>query len=544
MPRKQMSLPTLRTQDRTKAPIPEQVDVAIIGAGLGGLSAGAHLAQAGFSVAVFDAHYVAGGYGTMFSRGPTSARFMFDVGLHYVGDCLAGGPIAGLLDPLGVDVTWEPLDPDGFDEIVLPEVSFRIPTDRGLYRDRLVGMFPAEVAGIDRYVRLLDEVAAVTRDQRVLEHVHRLIPHLARHGRLLAWHRNTTIGAFLGTSIRDANLRAILLGQSGDYGVAPSKASAVLHCGLANHYFRGAYYPRGGGQVIADGLASVLEAAGGQVLLRKPVVGIRVEGGRATGIDVDVGRDGTAFVQARRVISNADIKQTFLDLLPAASLPVGWKRRAEGWEMASALFMTFLGIRRDMGAYGMRAANIWAFDSNDTEAMYQGIADGDMTPRASYITSGSLKDPHTSGHAPAGHTSVEIMAMLPGAAHLWGRDVVSSQGRHDGKGEVYLERKAHAEEVLINRLASIFPGVKDDIVFTESATPATLARYTRSTDGSAYGLASIPNQLMGGRPGFRSPVEGLYLVGASTKTGHGVVGALSSGREAARVVAADAGRSL
>ncbi|MDP6484533.1 MAG: hypothetical protein QGH70_11905, partial [Nitrospinota bacterium] len=33
--------------------------------------------------------------------------------------------------------------------------------------------------------------------------------------------------------------------------------------GLAVHYFRGAYYPKGGGQIISDKIADAIEAAGG-----------------------------------------------------------------------------------------------------------------------------------------------------------------------------------------------------------------------------------------------------------------------------------------
>jgi phytoene dehydrogenase-like protein len=49
---------------------------------------------------------------------------------------------------------------------------------------------------------------------------------------------------------------------------------------------------------------------------------------------------------------------------------------------------------------------------------------------------------------------------------------------------------------------------------------------------------------MKGRPGYRSPLGGLYFCGASTRAGHGIVGALMSGRQAAQRIAADLGRPL
>jgi len=35
------------------------------------------------------------------------------------------------------------------------------------------------------------------------------------------------------------------------------------------------------------------------------------------------------------------------------------------------------------------------------------------------------------------------------------------------------------------------------------------------------------------RPGYRSPIAGLYMCGASTRAGHGIVGAMTSGKHAA-----------
>ena len=48
---------------------------------------------------------------------------------------------------------------------------------------------------------------------------------------------------------------------------------------------------------------------------------------------------------------------------------------------------------------------------------------------------------------------------------------------------------------------------------------------------------------MKGRPGYRGPVEGLYLAGASTRAGHGIVGAMMSGENSAKRILADLGRT-
>ena len=60
-------------------------DVIVIGAGMGGLSAAAHLASGGMNVLLLEQHYKVGGCATSFSRG----EFNFDAALHEMS--LGGG---------------------------------------------------------------------------------------------------------------------------------------------------------------------------------------------------------------------------------------------------------------------------------------------------------------------------------------------------------------------------------------------------------------------------------------------------------------------
>lgn len=540
----QLQIPTARTKDRVKAPVPQRTDVAIIGAGLGGLMAGARLAQQGMKVTVFDGHYVAGGCATMFRRSTRDGDYQFDVGLHYIGDCGPDGAIPRLLGDVGVELEYIAMDPDGFDTIIVPGVEFPMPADRDRYRDRLVEFFPGEQKGIDRYVQVLAEVdhmAQWMEKQRKgrVQATASLVWNVATRARHMPRYQNATIAQVLDDCTQDPTLRAVLLGQSGDYGVAPSRASALLHMGLQNHYFKGAWYPKGGGQVIADRLCEVIEAAGGRVLLRKPIDRILVEGGRAVGVRVAPQRQDPVEVRADVVISNADLKHTLKDLVPQGELPPEWGHRRDTLQMGGAIFITTLGIRGDLRDLGLRARNYWRFDDTDIEGYYQDVARGSLDPRCVYITSASLKDPDTHGHTPPGVMGLELMTLVPGRAEAWGVDPADIEQRRYGKNPEYLAHKHRVEEALIDRLELQFPGARQRIVFRESATPVTHTRYTRATDGTGYGLAATPEQMMKNRPGWRGPVPGLYLAGASTRSGHGIVGALNSGKRAAQKVLKD-----
>ncbi|MBM4365233.1 MAG: NAD(P)/FAD-dependent oxidoreductase [Deltaproteobacteria bacterium] len=521
--------PVRDTRRRVRAPLPPACDVAVIGAGLGGLYAAATLARAGKRVVVLDGHYVAGGCATMFERPVAGGHLRFDVGVHYVGDCGPGGLVPRLLEGVGADVRWRPLDPDAFDVLVFPDFRFPIPANKELYQSRLIEMFPAEKAGIERYMRLLAEVDRLGSARPGVG----LLMEALLHGRLAAAWKGGTIGAFLDESIKDPRCKAVMLGQNGDYGLAPRRVSAMLHAGLANHYFKGAFYPEGGGQVMADQLAEIVEKNGGVVALRKPVSRILVDGGRAVGVAGD-----DFELRAPVVLSNADIKKTMLELLPRESLPSAWGLRAQKWEMGGAIFLACFGVKGPIE--GLGAQNLWQFDSYDFDAAYAKVEEGVEAAMAGcYVTSASLKDPGSAGHAPEGYSTIEAMTLVPGEPEAWGLSREAAGALRYRQDSRYRAIKQRVEDELLRRLDHMLPGTADRVVFRESATPVSHSRFTGASGGTGYGLAATPAQFLDKRPGARGPLPGLYLAGASTRSGHGIVGAMMSGKKAANAILSD-----
>ena len=135
----------------------EHWDVVVVGSGPGGLTAGACLAAAGRRVLVVERHDLAGANAQVFRRHHQGAEFEFDVGVHYLGDCGPGGLFPSIFSGLGVGdrVDFRPLDPDGFDTLHFPDLTFRVPAGWDAYRDRLVEAFPEERAGLERRIRVL-----------------------------------------------------------------------------------------------------------------------------------------------------------------------------------------------------------------------------------------------------------------------------------------------------------------------------------------------------------------------------------------------------
>ena len=540
-------LPTSESKRRSSLEPPNECDIAIIGAGSGGLMAGALLALRGFRVAVFDHHYVAGGCTTQFARGSSRERYLFDVGLHYVGECEPDGMMNRLLSAAKVYPQWVPMDQDGFDILEFPDFTFPIPAGLDAFRERLVSFFPSERRGIDRYFRFVRDV------QRISQRISKAGERLKLSARLwalfiarsLVRYQYASIADVLDDCTRNPELRAVLVGQNGDYGLPPSEVSALLHAGLVTHYLNGAWYPKGGGQVTSDLLAKQIEENGGSIHLRCGVARILVEQGRAVGIETEKVKGTQYQVRAKAVLSNADIRATLVDLVSPEYVPKNLIQRADQLSWATGIFMTYLGVRGSMAERGMRRANYWQFDSYDIESCYRVAAQADRPiVNSAYITSASLKDPETPHHAPDGVESVEIMGLLPWSDRIWGLSDGELKSGAYRKNPEYLSRKQALEQDLIARLERQFPGTINNISFRESATPVTHARYTRATNGSAYGIAATPDQFSEKRPGYRTPIEKLYLCGASTRAGHGIIGAFRSGYASARRIAADFDRPL
>jgi all-trans-retinol 13,14-reductase len=256
-------------------------DAIVIGSGLGGLTAAAYLATNGLRTLVLEKHYVAGGNAHVFRR---KQMFEFDVGVHYLGDCGPDGTIPTVLRGVGVEgkIEFLEMDPDGFDTLMFPGIEFRVPKGRDRYRERLVATFPDDETGLHRCLDVLQGVASEFAKVKLPvepEDVPRLMQEAPN---FMKWGMRT-----LGELFDDCGLgqkaRAVLAAESGTYALPPSRAPVIMQAVLIDHYLKGAYYPRGGGQVLPAHLVDVVRSHGGEVRTRAGVERILVEDGKAAG---------------------------------------------------------------------------------------------------------------------------------------------------------------------------------------------------------------------------------------------------------------------
>jgi phytoene dehydrogenase-like protein len=510
----------------------EHWDAIVIGSGLGGLTCAAYLCALGKRTLVLEAHYVAGGNSQAFRRQIRDRQYEFDVGVHYIGECGPDGLITQMLNGLGLAerIVFRPLDPDGYSTLYFPGLTFRVPASWNRYRTRLLDTFPEEKEPLGKVVDVLREVA---EQGRRFQRGELALEDMAGEAPLfLQWGLRPVTDLFAEYALSEA-ASAVLLGEQGDYAVRPSKTPTALAAGLTDHYMRGAFYPEGGGQAMAGRLVEAIRAYGGEVRTRAPVKRVRVEDGRAVGIELE--KTG-AELDAPVVVSNADLKRTVLELVGAEHFAAETVERVRGFRMSLPLFAVYAGLDVDLVAEGLPNTNHWLWGSTDIEGIYAQVEDGQLPDEnLAYVTVTSLRDPESRHIAPEGYTNLQVMTLVPHDYDLWNVERGPAEGGRYHRDPEYRRRKADLMEELLETAERVVPGLREHTHWKEAATPVTQERFTHSTGGTSYGIEYATDQMGPARIGYATDVEGLFLCGASTPAGHGIANVMFSGLRAAEV---------
>lgn len=484
---------------------PETWDVVVVGAGPGGLTCAAYLAANGQRVLVLEANQVVGGSTQVFRR--AGNKFEFDVGTHYVGECGPGGRMQTALAGLALTerINWLRQRPEGHCQVMIPGTTVQTPTGWDTYLDRLIAAFPDEEAGLRRCVSVMRTIAAGERPRQ-------------RPYALLRWGIRpiTTLMDACGLS---ADAQAVILAENGDYTWPPYRTPTAMHAGFLHHYLQaGAYYPRGGGQVIGAHLTDVISTHGGRVRTKARVERILIEDGRAVGVRLRGGEE----IRAGVVVSAADYKLTWTELVGEQHLTRRLRRRLERLEMTLPMFAVYVALDVDLRERGTPPL-AWVWPTNDVDGYYREVEAGrcpELMPVG--ISCPTAKDPDGTHSAPPGYSTLELVSWAPKDPAFWGVDVDPTEGAGYGRGERYQQIKEELTQRVLDTAELMIPDLRERMVFCEASTPMTQTRFTLSTDGSCYGIAPLLRNLGPFRPRVTTHIPGLFLAGGSTEHMFGI----------------------
>jgi phytoene desaturase len=496
------------------ATVPETnpLNVVVIGAGLGGLSAAAHLVKAGHDVTIVERQTIPGGRaGTVISEG-----FRLDNGPTVL---TMPNLLQEAFNAAGAEmsdfVTIQPVDPM-YRAVFADGSTLFVRHGRQAMTDEIrqfSGAGDAEAFG--RFCDWLEKLYRAEMDSFIDANFDTPLDLIKpwRSGlelvRLGGFGR---LGKKVASFFDDERLRRIFSFQSMYAGLAPYQALALYAVITYMDSVEGVYAPEGGMHQMAAGLASAVEKAGVDIRYSSPVTKIvRESSGRVTGVEID----GSERLAADAVVCNVDLPVAYRELLDGVSAP----RAARKGNYSPSCLLWVAGVN---GLPPTEAShhNIH-FGAGWDDSFKALIDDGVRMPDPSIlVTLQSLDDPSL---APPGSSSLYVLEPTPNLSGTidWPRE----------RDRIMADLRVRVDGL----------GYPTDVVVEEIYDPTDWERMGME-QGTPFALAHTFFQTGPFRPNnIDKKVPGLVFTGSSTLPGVGVPMVLISGKLAAERVGQYAG---
>jgi len=478
--------------------------VAVVGAGIAGLSAACHLLGRGHEVVLLERHGAPGGRGLRvrqdgftFDTGPT-VMTMPDL----VDDALraAGSSLAEALPMLRLDPAYRARFADGSQIMVRHGVE--------AMREEIARTCGSvDAAAFEDFVTWLRRLYVVEMPNFIDVNYDSPLDLLSRP---LAAARLVRLGAFgrLGPTIRrwfqDERLHRLFTFQALYAGLPPERALALYAVITYMDSIEGVYFPEGGMDAIPAALASAATKAGADLRFDASVERLLLDrDGRIAGVELTDGEK----VRADAVVCTVDLPVAYETLLPQLTPPRVVRR---GTYSPSAV-VWHVGAK-GLPAPGTSHHNIH-FGADWNGAFDALIRDGTLMPDPSRLVSvPTVTDPSL---APEGASTLYVLEPVPNlsAGIDW----------------------THQREPMRERLLAFLEtnGYPTDIVSERLVTPLEW-RDLGMREGTPFALAHTFRQTGPFRPGnLERRVPGLVFAGSGTVPGVGVPMVLISGKLAA-----------
>jgi len=294
-------------------------------------------------------------------------------------------------------------------------------------------------------------------------------------------------------------------------------------------------YVRGGMGGISDALAAAARARGAEIRTSSPVARILTRDGRAAGAAL---ADGTEY-RAPRVASSTDAHVTFLQLVDAKALPDEFLAAVRSIDYSSASLKINVALSELPAFRAVRNGSLppdahlrgTIHIAPTLDYMEQAFDDAKYgRPSANPILECTIPSVVDATVAPPGK---HVMSFFVQYAPYQLRD-----GGWDQVKDAFADR-------CFDILDQYAPNFKRSVIARQVLSPLDLERRFGLTGGNIFQGAMTLTQLFFLRPlpgyaDYRAPIKGLYLCGAATHPGGGVMGAC--GYNAAREILRDGKR--
>lgn len=493
-----------------------RAEVAIVGAGPGGLAAALLLANTGARVQIFESKSRVGGrtsaveeQGFRFDLGPTFflyPRILSEIFASIGRDLTAEVPMVKL-DPQyrlifgaggRLDATPDPLEMDR-------QIAALSPRDAGAFR-----RFMTENRVKFEKLRPLLESSYASLFDFLSPSVYAALPWLR------VWH---SLGGELERFFHDPRLVIAFSFQGKYLGMSPFRCPSVFSILSFLEYEHGVFHPLGGCSAVTERMAQIATEMGVEIHLDEGVEAIEFRGKRAVGV-----RTGRGEYHCDALVVNADFSHSMRQLVPN-HLRRRWNdRQLERKRYSCSTFMLYLGIDGcydDLEHHTIYIARDYNRNLRDIEQR-QILSDDPSF----YVQNACVTDP---GLAPPGCSTLYVLLPVP----------------HRNPNVDWSVEQASFRRLAYRQLAKIgLHDVERRVRFEKVVTPADWEQNYAIHKGATFNLAHNLGQMLHRRPHNRfEDLEGVYLVGGGTHPGSGLPVIFESARITSRLMAEDLGLS-
>jgi len=522
-----------RTEIFQEFPGESDWDVVIIGAGPNGLMAGAYLAKAGLRVALVERRYeIGGGLVTeeiLFPCYSSNAHVIYHMMVDYM-------PV---LRDFNLDrhaLVW--LKPNAQTAMVFENgesllLAHMIEDTKDSIRKHSIKDSIAFGKVMRTWERVVSEIVAPATYVPPAPPLDlTLALQRSEIGREMLEITERSPLEIITDTFENDRVRTVMLYASCMWGLDPRETGIGFFVPLLLVRGMNKCYCYGGSHKFAGALAREIVQAGGTILDAAEVTRIIMENGRAAGVQTAEGR----ILRSKVVMSSLDPKITFLELVGAQNLPEVLKESTEGWKYDKWSYNTLHIVTEESQRYACddpwvdeSFMTIFGFESTD-----QLLAHWDN------VISGKIDEKNFGGHATCESFFDPYLCRMPGkhVSFFQMHAPYEIEGGWDTRGD-------GLKEAMLAKWQRAAPNLKrENIIKAVCETPVDIERRLNMRRGSIKHGDYNPTQLGYFRPNTecsnsRTPIEGLYLCGASMYPGGLVLG--GNGYLAANKVAEDLG---
>ena len=485
-------------------------DVVVIGAGLGGLTAGAILARAGRKVLVIERSNSVGGAASSYKSGD----LFVEGSLHETSDPHdPRDPKHSVLTRAGVidAVKWVPAG--AFYQVRGGPIDppFVLPDNFDAARLALTTRFPEACAGIHQILGEMERIASslgtLSQGREAFKNPREALAALLKFAPALPDWRLSLSQKLAKVFGDNEAVKCALAANLSYYHDDPSSLWWIYFAMAQGSYLQsGGRYVQGGSQRLSSAIARSIRTAGGDVLVRRVASHIALDQQGRAGTVTHTARDGSdpQIVEGQRIISNA-APSSLAALMPAAAaeqLTKGYAKRTS----SISLFALTLGLSKPPREFGLSAYS--------TQLLPPQMA------RLSDYAQGAALMADEPGERMPPLSIVDYAAIdsgIPAPPHvllICGPDQLSNWDSSDP--EAYRSKRGRWQDAIVNYLTSIYPGLAQAVVASSFNTALSVRQYLNAPGGAVYGFAPTPPRTFWSAPAGspRTAVPGLYLASA------------------------------